>query len=860
MQNEDCFSVTYLAPIKHIASGGMSDVFLANDTRLNRQVAVKRVTLTDRHDDHKIREQALYEARLMAKANHPNIVQLYDIVEVDSQLLLVLEYVPGQTLAKYVKQKFLTLTEKLAILEKVAHGLQYIHQLSLVHCDVKASNILISDTGEVKLSDFGIANSLHSNVAGQLQSNSFGSIRAMSPEQLEGRSLGYATDIFSFGVLCFELLFGCHPFSSAEGEELASKIKRGALIEPESLTPSIPTELTTLLRQMLDKSEDARPSSKEIINVLSRTLALLEAGDADDTASLPYVSETSRQLGPLDQLKRFAIGFILTLCFVVGGYFSWLFLKPETRVQYTLVLEPQITVAGNGSKENTGLLLATIDSAVRQVVLNSVNAELVNHRAYGDISDVASLVKAAGATTVLLPEARCEVAQCNVRLSLLSADSQIVEGELNTNVKRDAYLAMSSIYSSFAAKLLGQPNVRERQSIAATEFTFFEQYLHVYHDVNFNGDLSLQSLQRTLDLIALDPHYLPLYNLARNLLIERYKVDRDPVFLEQLQRLLEGAPGNYKSSKPYLVDMLVLAIESQQKEAVDALFERLSFYGETALSYQLRGYYLYSQHQIEDAIEMYLNSILLMPDARNKYNLAVMYLSNGQVEESKALLLQVSQSFKGFTRAGRLSADISMLEGSWQAAVSGYLSVVDKSNSSEDYNNLSLAYLYSKDIEKALLAAKKALELSPENLVMRLNYADLLLLSQNDIGAAKEYEKITNAHRENMSLNELIAVGQAHAHLKRYKEALQYLYKVIKLTSDKVDYAYGATIIFTFAGELQSALLHYQETIKGGYSPKWFNLPWFKPLCKYPEFNDSHRALCSVGWNWATNDEHGIKS
>ncbi|KZN45624.1 serine/threonine-protein kinase [Pseudoalteromonas luteoviolacea] len=857
MRSDECFSDTYLAPVKHIASGGMGDVFLANDTRLNRQVAVKRIKLNHQSDDLKIRERALYEARLMAKANHPNVVQLYDILEVGSDLLLVLEYVPGQTLAKYMKQKLLTVADKFALLEKVANGLCYIHQQELIHCDIKASNILISNTSEVKLSDFGIANSIQSNTPDQPLGASFGSLSTMSPEQLEGKPVEQSTDVFSFGVLCFEFLFGCHPFGTAKGTELAECIKHTAFIEPSSLTPDIPVEFTQLLRNMLSKSPESRPSAREVCSVLGRTLALLEVTDAEDTALLLATQELRHEPRTLIREKYVYSGFVLSvLCLIV--YLGWSFLKPKSELHYALVLEPQITNSDYSERVGANLLHATIDSAIRQVIITATNAELINHREYSDIKDVADLAKATGATAVFLPEVRCEHAQCNVRLSLLSGDSQLVLGELNTQTSKDNYFAIHSIYERFATKLLGQPQQDARQSVMSTETAFFEEYLSVYHDVNIKGDLSHSNLSRALELIEQDPNYLPLYSLARDLLLERYHIDREQQYIDRLTVLLDTAPERYKSSKPYLVDRIVLAIESQQQALADDLFRRLSIYGETALSYQLKGYSFYRRHQIDKALEMYLKSVLLKPDLNSKYNLAVTYLNNGQVIESTSLLHEVVQAFPDFTRAHRLIADINMFDGHWQVAAAGYLAVLENSKSPEDYNNLSLAYLYSGEIELALSAAKQATVLSPENLAMRLNYADLLLLGEQNEQAVEQYNQVANGVREDMSVNELIAAGQAMAHLERYSDALHYLYKVIKLTTDKIEYAYGATVIFTLTGDHHSALLHYNETINGGYSSNWFNLPWFKPLCKYPQFKSSHEGLCLSGRNWATNDKYRV--
>ncbi|TQF71477.1 serine/threonine-protein kinase [Pseudoalteromonas luteoviolacea] len=840
MQVDECFSNTYLEPIRHIASGGMGDIFLAKDTRLNRQVAVKRIRLPTALGQDQNRTQALYEARLMAKANHPNIVQLYDIVEFDSELLLVLEYVEGQTLAKHMRQKLLTLNDKLALLEKITRGIHYLHQQSLVHCDIKPSNILISDSGKVKISDFGIANILHGQNQVHDKLSSYGSTSSMSPEQLEGKQVGYTSDVFSLGVLAFELIFGCHPFGDEKGEQLTKKIRAGLCRDMDSLLPKLPEELVLLLRKMLHRSPVKRPSCKEVINVLIRTITLLEVSNSDDTASLPVnVLEKHNRSQHLS--KPLLIGTMLCVLFIIIGYMGKQYFNVDEEVNYTLVLEPKVS-AGSGEPNVSNLLLATIDSAVRQTVMRSPNAELIDHGEYINNRDISSLIAITGASTVLVPEVRCEATQCNVRLSCLGTDKRVVLGELGTDVQREDYLAISSIYQTFTAKLLGISGRSNSPKLAADP-EFYEEYLALYHDVNFKGNYSRYHLDKTLKLIEQDPNYYALYKIARHLFLELYHAEKKDVYLSDLKALLDNAPAGYKASKPYLVDMIVYSIESGDESLATELFERFSVYGETAESLHLNGYFAYRFHRIEEAINMYSKAMALKPSLKSKYSLAVVYYDHGQFELAQSLLDEIVTAFPWYIDGRALSADLSMLRGNFNAAISNYLVVVEHHENAVDYNNLSLAYMLSSQYPEALEAAFKAKNLAPKNSSIRLNYADLLFLSSQYQLAQDEYKSIINAFRDSTDYIDTLNLGQAFAHLNQHQKALEKLHRAVKLTTDKLQYYYAATLIFTLSGESKSGLINFNAAIDGGYSPVWFNLPWFQPLCKHPTFNTLNLSL-----------------
>ncbi len=249
--------------LERIGAGGMGEVFLAYDSRLDRRVAIKRIRPGPAVTPVS-RERFRREARLAARLSHSSIVQVYDILEEEGSEYIVMEYVEGTTLRDQVRQGPMDVRAALELARELTAGLDTAHRQGIIHRDLKTENVLISSSGGAKILDFGIAKRLlDSEEEGSLTAESaiLGTCRAMSPEQARGAPLTPSTDLFALGVLLYETLTGTSPF---EAESQVSTLSRVILYRQEpahKLNPEIPGQLSKLIDRLLEKSAALRPGS-----------------------------------------------------------------------------------------------------------------------------------------------------------------------------------------------------------------------------------------------------------------------------------------------------------------------------------------------------------------------------------------------------------------------------------------------------------------------------------------------------------------------------------------------------------------------------------------------------------------------
>ena len=213
--------------IRILGEGGMANVYLANDTILNRKVAVK-VLRGDLANDEKFVRRFQREALSASSLNHPNIVEIYDVGEDDGNFYIVMEYVDGKNLKQLIKRRTkLSLPEVIDIMKQLTDGIAHAHDSFIIHRDIKPQNMLILDNGLVKITDFGIAVALNSTQLTQTNSV-MGSVHYLPPEQAAGKGATIKSDIYSLGILMFELLTGTLPFKGENAVEIALKQMKDA--------------------------------------------------------------------------------------------------------------------------------------------------------------------------------------------------------------------------------------------------------------------------------------------------------------------------------------------------------------------------------------------------------------------------------------------------------------------------------------------------------------------------------------------------------------------------------------------------------------------------------------------------------
>ena len=259
--------------IKSIGEGGMANVYLAYDTILDRNVAIK-VLRGDLANDEKFVRRFQREALSASSLSHPNIVAMYDVGEDDGLYYIVMEYVEGKTLKQLLKKRgSLTLSEAIDIMLQLTDGMAHAHDSYIVHRDLKPQNIMIQDDGQIKITDFGIAMALNSTQLTQTNSV-MGSVHYLPPEQAAGKGTTIKSDIYSMGIIFYELLTGELPFKGDSAVEIALKQMKEPLPDVHKLNNDIPQSIENVILKSTAKNpknryDDAKSMHNDLLTALN---------------------------------------------------------------------------------------------------------------------------------------------------------------------------------------------------------------------------------------------------------------------------------------------------------------------------------------------------------------------------------------------------------------------------------------------------------------------------------------------------------------------------------------------------------------------------------------------------------------
>lgn len=294
--------------IKSIGEGGMANVYLAYDTILDRNVAVK-VLRGDLATDEKFVRRFQREALSASSLNHPNIVEVYDVGEDNGQYYIVMEYIEGKHLKELLKKRgHLTMTEVVDIMLQITDGMGVAHNSYIIHRDIKPQNIMILENGLVKITDFGIAMAM--NATQLTQTNSvMGSVHYLPPEQANGKGATLQSDIYSMGILMFELLTGKLPYRGENAVEIALKHLKEALPSIREEIPNIPNSIENIIKKATAKNiknryADASEMHEDLLTCLDDSRAKeppyefkYSENNYDDTKVSKIMKENAEEKG-----------------------------------------------------------------------------------------------------------------------------------------------------------------------------------------------------------------------------------------------------------------------------------------------------------------------------------------------------------------------------------------------------------------------------------------------------------------------------------------------------------------------------------------------------------------------------------
>ncbi len=757
--------------IEKLGEGGMGLVHLANDTKLNRKVALKFLPSHIANDEIE-RKRFRQEAQSAAFLNHPNIAQVYAIEEVDEQLFIVLEYVEGKELKEIIENDHLTIDDKYRLAIEIAEGIQAAHEKGIVHRDIKSRNIMINNSGRAKIMDFGLAR-MEGAERITKTGTTIGTTAYMAPEQLSGEQIDTRSDIWSYGVVLYELFTGSLPFEGAYEPAIMYSIAEKDPVPISDHQKEVPERIVHVIERCLQKNKDHRYQSlQEVIKDLT--------SDTVTSASRPQrIRSGKRSLtkGHTGYLVAAVTAVLLVLSLIYMSLNSSLILPgngvPDKKYLAVLPIEnigenPDLEVISIGLAETFSYRLSELEkyeesywvTPAGEIRKENVRSATQANKIFGVNLAISSSIQVFGDSTRLILEL---VDADNIRR--LETVQIVVASENLASLEKDGIKAM-------LAMLDIQINPEINQSINEGDTSNPEAY-----EYYLRGRAALQiysspdSLKQAVELfkrsIALDPEFTLGYSglgesywllyqdtgevsyvgEAEKALNKALALNENLAPVQTLLGLLKSGTGNYEEAA--LIFEKVLETDPRYTAALRGLARVYADMGDNAkavATYQraikmkpdyweghkdLAIHYL-SNGDFEQAIDQFTKVTQITPKNSSAFsNLGAAYLYNGQEEVAREMFVKSMSLDKNPVAANNL-AYLYFTGGKYQQAAEMYELVLQEyPNRYQYWGNLAVAYEYSNEKEKSKDAYLTAIDKAQAQLGVNPKNAEVLA----DLGA-----------------------------------------------------------------------------------------------------------------------------
>ncbi len=777
-------SIAHYRIIEKLGAGGMGEVYLAVDTKLNRKVAIK-VLKQDALAEENLRKRLVREAQAAAKLDHPNICAIYDVNESESLTYIVMQYIEGETLADKMDRSPLAISAFLSFAEQAAEGLAEAHRHDIVHRDIKPHNLMITPRGQLKILDFGLAKQMRpdddvdrdASTATLLSTpgHIIGTMPYMSPEQVQGEPLDACSDIFSLGVTFYEVLAGKHPFKDKSTAITMSRILLSDPIPTEQYQAQVSPELQALLNRMLCKNKaDRYQSADELLTGLKQLPAKLSANDTqpietrikETSAITPTTSPETladRVFSKAQSHKWAVLASAVVLVLLVFFVTRWL----TTERLDSLAILPFSYVSTDPQ------FMANPD---REYLSDGFTESIINH-----LSQLANLRVIARSSVFRYkdknPDVQAIGRELNVRAILtgqikqlgdeLRISVQLIDVQENRQIWGDQYERKIGDIQSVQNEIARNVSEKLRLKLTGADETqlsktdtqsgeAYEAYLKGRYHWNKRTDEGFkQATNFFQDAIIKDPTYA----LAYTGLADCYTLRSDYGFLEPRE--------GYALAKGNVT--LALKYDESLAEAHTSL---ASIKAVTEWDWQ-------------GAENEYRRAIQLNPKyatARHWY--AAQLLVQGRLD-------QALQEIKKAQQLDPLSLGIN--------------------------KDFAVILLYARDYDNALEQCRKTLEIEPDFHVMSTYIAQIHQLKQRYSEAVAELEKAHTAAPDDGEIT--YALGQAYALMGRKDAALKISNELSQPGKQKLYLPKEAAYLYWLLGDKEQAIAILQKAAEDHYMP-----------------------------------------
>jgi len=863
----------------------MGEVFLAFDERLERWVAVKRIRWHPGAPPGAA-ERFRREAKAAARLNHSAIVQIYDLVTDGDGDAIVMEHVAGQTLAALLNDSALSPALAVRLAREVAEGLAHAHAAGFVHRDLKAENVMVTGTGTAKILDFGLAKPLPSASETAPESLTtagvvLGTYHTMSPEQAGGGEVDARSDLFSLGVLLYEMLTGGSPFRGGSPLETLKRVLTETPPPLAAVRPDLPPTLAALVNQLLAKDREVRPASAADV---ARRLAEIEAlpelktapasrelapgmsGVATDAfpaapvavRRLPEPPTSSSGMSPFTARFRKvgAVGAaLLAVAALAGGVFYFRGLRAGSAEAPLRVLVPPPTVAAGSDPRLTLAASGVLDSALASLASLQGIAPLDPRQLDSRTKSVqtpAAMARMVAADEVLSTSVEPAGNLARVTLRRLQGnDGRLIWTETFQVASEPADLRL--LAEAVALHLRrGYPEHRLRPEVPAFEVRNedYAAYLALKQRMDAGRTPAEPDFVDSETIVSGSPRFLAglltAGSLARSLFVstkEARYLERARALARQAEELAPGDP------QPLALDFraAVAAGREGEPEAVLARLEA-ALPGDPAI-FSYRAQLAERRGRTEEALANFRAAAERVPSWRNLYDLASFESRSGRIAEAREHLRQLLARSPGNLWGMDMLAKIELQNGDPERAERLFADLVAREPLQRAlWAELGLARFFAGHYDAAIAAYEKAMAIEPGHNVVLLNLADAELALGRRSEAEAHYRQTLARLAEieatsRLQADDSMAKAQCLAILGRTGEAAEIAQRTLQQNPAAPIIVYDAALVYALIGDRNSALINAKAALRLRVSPSWFRIAAFDALRGDPEL----QALLKAG-------------
>ena len=820
--------------LERLGAGGMGEVFLGHDPRLRRRVALKTLNADGQSSEH-IRSRVFREARAAARLNHPNIASVYDVLE--DAAVIVMEYVEGQSLHARLDGGPLPSDQVIAFGCQLADALSAAHAQGVIHRDLKPSNIRITSTGIVKVLDFGVARintpleqtgmSTTTGDASLLGGNP-GTPIYMAPEQLIGGVADERSDIYSLGVVLFEMATGSRPYLENDPVGLAVAMSTTEARAADAVNAAVPHALSDVIAKALAREPRERfRSAAELAGALMR---LRHPSDGDG----PARSE-SRGISRLWLIPVTALTVVVTGAVPRLPWDRTEVAKPPDSVAVVLGIVPVENRAGDVRGKYVGAALASVVAANFGSVSGvTVLPAGVTRELSGGTPDADRARRESGVTHLVVLTVRAvapsTVIDVALRRSATGEDlwSRTIEGDPLT-VERLLLdqLGAALTRGHVLQRRLSPDELARMRKLPTTSPEALQAYAEGRafldgYDVAGNVDRAIELFNRAT---ALDPHFAIAFAALGEALWHQYTADKRPEVATSATAAVTKALSLDADLAP--VHYALGLIQSQTghpEEAVASLRQALARQPADDETHRLLGRVLSTLGDHQEAIAEVQRAIALRPVWTNYYSLGYVLYASGNYQAALDAFQKTIEQRPTYSSAYQMAGTMYHMLGDLPQAIGNYEHAVRLDANAAAYANLGLAYYAARQYELARHAYDDAIARQPRRATLHKSLGDVYIRLGRTADARRAYQQAMALAHEDLNVNPrdataVVLIANCEARLGRRAEAERHAAEAIVLAPSNRDVWIRTAKAYVALDEQRRAREAVEKAVSLGYEP-----------------------------------------